>query len=212
MADTLRLFSDPHRVAYRCPWCGVPCVVAFNATLSLAGGDYGLTTCSNPSCGQPALIRVPEKGLINGRHPREGSHVGGYVYPAAEPVSYRPEAVPPGISRDFQEGLRCQAAGYLIGAALVGRRVLQSAVRDRGGAGRSLQAEIDSLADGVLAPQLKAHAHEVRLIGNEAAHDGNSVGAEDVDDLMTYTTLVLDHLYVMPARLAATQLRRRPPS
>jgi Domain of unknown function (DUF4145) len=126
------------------------------------------------------------------------------IYPAPLPT-YSEPAVPEQLRFEFTEALQSRASGFLIGAALVGRRVLQAAVRERGGTGRNLQDEIDSLPS--LSQAYKAHAHQVRLIGNDAAH-ADPVTAVDVADLIDFTEMVLAELYVNPARLAAAQQRR----
>jgi len=114
--------------------------------------------------------------------------------------------VPERIRRDFQETLRCRATGFNYAAALVGRRVLQAAVRERGGKGKDLKEEIESLT--TLSAQLKAHAHEVRFTGNDAAH-ADEVSEDEVDDLLEFTEEVLRALYVLPSKLEAAQSRRK---
>jgi hypothetical protein len=117
--------------------------------------------------------------------------------------------VPPEIRRDFEEALQCEAAEFKYGAALVvGRRVLQAAVRDKGGNGRDLKAEIDSLPTDTLNAPLKESAHEIRFVGNDAAH-ADEVTDGDVTDLLGFTRDVLHSLYVVPHRVAA---RKKPPA
>lgn len=84
--------------------------------------------------------------------------------------------------------------------------MLQAAVRSRGGTGKDLKAEINSLSTDVLNAPLKESAHEVRGVGNEAAHAGD-LKAEDVADLLAFTGDVLHSLYVVPFRVTA---RKKP--
>jgi len=170
---------------------------------SSAKQSWHLAHCKNAECGRCTLVLVDgdERGFA--QFDAMAKHAIS-LFPAPAPTYAQP-AVPKEIATEFTEALRCQAAGFFIGAALVGRRVLQSAIRERSGTGRNLQEEIDSLPK--LSEAYKAHAHQVRLIGNDAAHAG-TITEEDVVDLIDFTDLILAELYVNPARLAAAQQRR----
>jgi hypothetical protein len=162
--------------------------------------------CTSEHCGRPILVQIPMgqgwpwSHLDTSNPGADNCHGIPEVYPACRP-EYAEEGVPEAIRRDFQEALQCQAAGFKFGAALVGRRVLQAAVRERGGSGRNLELEIDSLSPDVLNAPLKESAHDVRHVGNEAAH-AEEVEDEDVAALLEFTRDVLHSLYVVPHRVA----------
>jgi hypothetical protein len=128
------------------------------------------------------------------------------VIPPAIPT-YSGAGVPEQIVRDFTEALRCEASDFLLGAALVGRRVLQAAVRDKGGTGNDLKTEINSLDPNLLPDLYKKQAHEIRFVGNDAAH-ADDVSADEVADLIQFTTQVLHQLYVMPEQVRVAAERR----
>jgi hypothetical protein len=180
------------QLSYTCPWCDSAGIADHYAYRSTDAYDYTVLECPEPTCRQFTLIRAAKGALTH-----DSGTIAVDTYPADLPQC-RLEGLPNEICDEFTEALRCQAHGFLLGAALVGRRVLQKAVRDRGGTGRNLQAEIDSLPDAVLSSQLKAHAHEVT--------------ADDARDLIDFTELVLQHLYTMPHRLNERIRRRTPPS
>ena len=114
---------------------------------------------------------------------------------------YKPPGVPEDIAADLEEALNCYASGFRLGAAVVGRRVLQAALVDKGATKRDLVEQINELTDDVLPRQLKVAAHHVRLIGNDAAHV-RAVSATDVESLLSFVRLVLHQLYILPHELA----------
>ena len=52
-----------------------------------------------------------------------------------------------------------------------------------------------------LTPDLAAWSHEVRLGGNDAAHDEEPFDKEDAERLSTFTRLVLLYLFTLPGML-----------
>lgn len=180
---------------YRCPWCS-RAVTTPSTTESARCHKTGelayVVSCSDPQCGRASLV------LVSGH----GRGVNALA-PAPRP-SYAPAGVPAGVAADFQEALGCQASGYHYGAALVGRRVLQVVVRELGAPESNLKKEINSVSDEKLPKQFKDAAHQVRLVGNDAAH-ADQVTPEQVEHLLRFVGQVLDYVYVMPAQLAAVQ-------
>jgi len=121
---------------------------------------------------------------------------------------YAPEpkgCIPEEVQKDFEEALQCFDAGFIKGAACVGRRALQAAVREQGAKPGQLRDEIDSLDK--LTANKKAEAHVVRLTGNEGAHP-EPITKTDCLDLLELTEGILEDLYVTPAKLEARRLRR----
>jgi hypothetical protein len=159
--------------------------------------------------------------LIHGQAGQPIPHVQD-VFPTFLP-SYQEAAVPDAIRVDLEEALRCDAAGFYIGAALVGRRALQTAIRNvtpadvknlrderlanNGRKFPNLWEEINDLPDSVLGKTHRDAAHGVRLIGNDAAHS-DPVSADDAAELLDFTSEVLRQLYVFPAQVKAHQERR----
>lgn len=122
------------------------------------------------------------------------------IYPSPQ-ARYAPDGVPEEIAQDFEETLNCQGAGFMYGAAVVGRRALQNALIDKGAKGRDLVDQINELNDEELPKRLKIAAQHVRLIGNDAAH-AREVTADDVAALVNFAGLVLEQMYVLPHEIA----------
>ncbi len=52
-----------------------------------------------------------------------------------------------------------------------------------------------------LTPSLAEWAHQIRLDGNDAAHDEEPFSKEDAERLQTFTELVLLYLFTLPGKL-----------
>ncbi len=194
------------KLSYMCPWCLVPTSSGTKMAVDRGHESFHTVECGHAACAKPSLVRV--------RHQHtawvfvqtgDGSQVEGY--PPALP-SYVKDGVPSNIARDFTEALRCQASGFPLAASLVGRRVLQAAVQNRGGRGNNLKEEIESLDPNLLPDLYKKQAHEVRFVGNAAAH-AEDVSKDEVEDLIGFTRQVLQHLYVMPEQVRVAEERRQ---
>jgi Domain of unknown function (DUF4145) len=63
---------------------------------------------------------------------------------------------------------------------------------------------------GTISQNLFDKANEVRLWGNMAKHEGlhESITASDAEDLLTYVELILNAVYVEPAKLANLKQKR----
>lgn len=212
----MRPISVSKRIAYPdrtisvdadCPWCDCHQTGLGTYVSVLPDEVWAVLACASSSCRRAFLIRIPLAGTIpwpslDIDEPSLRNAWGQpEIYPRPTP-QYQDQGVPDPIRRDFEEALQCFAAGHVFGAALVGRRVLQAAVRNSGGTGPNLKAEIDSLSQEKLGPLLKAAAHEVRLVGNEAAH-AEEISIDDGDALLEFTRDVLEALYTLPFRIAA---------
>jgi hypothetical protein len=205
--------SKDAKLSYTCPWCNTETSSRIEAGSTRAGDEYSsglvmLGHCAHGGCGAPVLVVWTSQ---HGFHwfnalTREAEMFSLRIIPPALPT-YKGAGVPQPIARDFTEALRSDASGFLLGASLVGRRVLQAAVRDKGGTGKDLKAEINSLDANLLPDLYKKQAHEIRLVGNDAAH-AEDISADEVADLIQFTTQVLDHLYVMPEQVRLAAERR----
>lgn len=82
------------------------------------------------------------------------------------------------------------------------RRALQNICLDKKTKEDSLQKQIDSLfKDGIITKDLKIWAHEVRYVGNDAAHPSSEkqpVSREDAEDILNLLEQFTDVLYIAP--------------
>jgi hypothetical protein len=130
------------------------------------------------------------------------------MMPAPSP-SYAEAGVPADIAEDMQEAIRAHAFGLNTAAGVLGRRVIEMMTREKNAAGGNLKARIDDLCTkGVVPQNMKEHAHEIRAVGNDAAHETAKFSADDAADVLDFAREVLHHVYVAPHRLAESRKRR----
>lgn len=127
--------------------------------------------------------------------------------PCAEDLSFLPEK----IARLFRDLLEIKsrmpsmrAPSLLISGC---RSVLEEAVRDLGGEGRTLYDRIcDLRKKGVITEPLADWAHIIRNYGNRAAHEIEAT-MEDAEEILEFTRVFLQLTYEIPARIRE---KRRP--
>jgi hypothetical protein len=194
-----------------CPWCSVATETIAKAHTYDRMHAYLLVQCAQRgSCGRSCLVMVRHSGSVApGQSVVSPVPVAGTTYPSRQ-VMYAPEGVDPSIAADFTEALRCREQGFLFASALVARRVLQTTARSIVGKMKDLYTEIEAIPLDRISKALRDAAHEVRFLGNAAAHAG-TVTEADVDELLAFTDAYLDHLFVLPAKVARVKAARTAP-
>lgn len=183
--------SVSYRVQFTCPFCAQGVSSNFSA-VSRDPFTQMFGICPGVGCGRAVLVagEGPDATLLP--NPR---------------ANFAPPGVPPQMAEEFREALNCQLAGFHLGASVVGRRVLQQAVRAVVGRLKNLYTEIKAVPDATLSTAVKDAADHVRLIGNDAAHE-DPVTPDDAAALLEFTEQVLQILYVTPAKVAALTAKR----
>ncbi|MCV0369591.1 MAG: DUF4145 domain-containing protein [Filomicrobium sp.] len=51
-------------------------------------------------------------------------------------------------------------------------------------------------------------ADEIRIVGNDAAHDAAELAKEDVDEIAEFVDAFLQYVFTMPAKFARRQSRK----
>ncbi len=129
-----------------------------------------------------------------------------------------PEHVPPDIQAAFNEGARCQSVKCFNAAGAMYRLCVDFATKarlpetDRDGLNskirRSLGLRLQWLfAQGLLPDALQELSACIKEDGNDGAHAGSLTEVE-ADDLLDFTTALLERLYTEPERLRLAQARR----
>lgn len=132
------------------------------------------------------------------------------MYPKSLP-GHVDEKIPEPIKTDFREALVCEAAGSYRGAAALARRTLQVICIDKGAPeNKKLHQQVDWLFDNnIVTNEIKEWAHEVRYVGNDAAHpNATDVTREDARDILELLQSMCEVLYIAPARAAARKAKR----
>lgn len=120
-------------------------------------------------------------------------------------------SVPKGIRNAFAEAVRCLNAKSYTAAAIMCRKTLEGVCEEHKVPGKALQQRIEALKDaGVIEGRLYQWADELRLVGNEAAHDVSiEVTAQDASDTVDFTRAVLEYVYTFRDQFERFKQRRQ---
>jgi hypothetical protein len=112
--------------------------------------------------------------------------------------------IPEKIKEDYDEALLCLSVGAIRGAAILARRAVQTICKDKGAAKNDLKDQIDELfVNNIITKDLQSWAHEVRYVGNDAAHpNAQEVTPEDAEEIIDLLDSLCEVLYIAPAKAA----------
>lgn len=188
--DTYITFKDSHLVAVcKCDYCGYPNIAMkpYDKLGGLTFSDSSFATGNGIEA--EYLYWLPE-----------------------EPLGREFEEVPEHIADAASEAYACFSIRSYRAAILMARSVLEATAKDKGVEKGNLASKIDALADnGVISPQIKDEAHEIRYLGNDMAHGDfvEPVTEEDADDMLGFLATFLNYVYQMPAAIRKRQDARR---
>lgn len=136
------------------------------------------------SCAMPVLVR----------------NDGDVIFPAPlpTPTDYR---IPEHIRVDLEEAKLCFNVGAYRGCAVLARRSMQAACLEIGAKKRDLRDQIDELhTQGLITNDLKEWAHEIRYVGNDAAHPNKEdVTEDDAIAILQLCEQFMQVIFVTPA-------------
>lgn len=127
------------------------------------------------------------------------------------PQAQIPSSLPAPIERSLRQAERNFAAKDCEdAAAIMYRRALESAIKDKfPDAKGTLAARIDKAVTlGGLPQFMSDWAHEVRLVGNDGAHDLEGVSRVDLEAARGFVDAFLRYLYSLPAMVEERRAKR----
>lgn len=167
------------------------------------GEHYYISVCGR--CSQPFMIRESLFGI-----PGEFETVTDekVLYPTEPKLALG--GVPNMIKSAYDQASRSFSASLFEPCALMCRKCLEATCKTLSAKGRDLNSRLQSLYDsGHIDRRLLDWAHEIRLIGNEAAHDTDTkVTKRDARDVLDFTEAILIYVFSLTARFQAFQARR----
>lgn len=167
------------------------------------GEHYSVCTCAR--CGQPFLVRESYYGI-----PAEFETITEttILYPSGSKLQL--EGLPSNIRSAYDQAARSFTAALYEPCVLMCRKCLEATCVTLGGSGRTLDAKLKSLFEaGKIDVRLLDWAHEIRLIGNEAAHDiTTSMTKTDARDVLDFTEAILIYVFSLTTRFEAFKGRR----
>lgn len=130
-----------------------------------------------------------------------------------------PQHIPDDIALAFTEGAVCIVTNCWNAAASMFRLCIDLSTKSLlpeeniEGLNNHIRGKLAPRLDWLFASNRLPNALEelskcIKDDGNDAAHDGN-IRREDAEDLLDFTTLLLERLYTEPERLRLAQIRRQ---
>lgn len=167
------------------------------------GEHYYVCLCGR--CNQPFLIRQSLFGI-----PAEFETVTEetVLYPSEKKLLLAD--VPTAIQSAYDQAARSFSSSLFEPCVLMCRKCLEATCKNFGAKGRDLASRLHSLSDsGHIDSRLLNWAHEIRLIGNEAAHDPDTtVTKRDAGDVFDFTEAILIYVFSLTSRFEAFRARR----
>ena len=161
--------------------------------------------CLYSRCSQPFLIRQSLYGI-----PAEFESVTDekILYPSEKKLPL--DDVPNTIKSAYDQAARSFSASLFEPCVLMCRKCLEATCKNLRAKGRDLNSKLQSLFDGGhIDSRLLNWAHEIRLIGNEAAHDPDTkVTKRDARDVLDFTEAILIYIFFLTSRFEAFRVRR----
>lgn len=200
----------------QCPRCSVAIkpVAQANSFVNDAATNWNLMVWTCPACNR-AFVTIARMAFTGGPKAREASFESQdemIVWPRS---SSRPP-VPPDVPEEYAS--LAQEAGLILAdspraSAALSRRCLQQMLREKAGAPPSeLYHEIEwAVTNAGLPSHATESLHELRVIGNMAAHPNKSTATGDylevepgeADWTLDVLDALFDHYFVGPARTAS---------
>lgn len=180
-----------------CPFC------ASRSTFHSIGQDHqfgqndertgiGFRYCANEKC-KAVLTVIFKKGKVMRTYP--GLSMGINV-----------ANVPASVADAFKEAEACMANNCFVAAAIMIRKTLEELCNERGAMGKNLFQRVEEIIQKTLLPKALAEAmHELRLLGNDAAHieskSFETIGNDELRLSMEFTQEIVKGIYQYDALL-----------
>ena len=207
----------PKPISLRCPYCGE--LGVFEGLISASSTMYdasineivtfGIRRCPNPQC--KGIIFLA--GFIDIKTNSEEI----FVFPVSVPFDFNKAQIPPKIAELLEESIECYSNGCYIASAIMIRRTLEEICATEGAEGDTLEKRIDNLKGKVVLPQkLFKGLHNLRLMGNDAAHvkskNYDKIGEKEVKVAIEFTRELLKALYQYDELLAELEKLKKKPN
>lgn len=113
--------------------------------------------------------------------------------------------IPLQLERVYVETVKALNEGQLVLCGMGVRAVVESIVKDQKASGKLLSDQIDSLAkQGMLTTSGAAILHQVRALGNEAAHEVVAHGKDELSLALDVIDNLLQAVYILPTQASST--------
>lgn len=175
----------------RCPNCGKEGTLESLNELQdiMAEAEYiiGQRRCPNTKCHTYVVVIYKHGGEIIDSYP-------------AERIDFEKNNIPQNVLKTLEEAISCHVARCYKASAMMIRRTLEEICHDKKATGDDLLKRIESLRSLIVIPkELLDGMHELRLLGNDAAHIEakfyDDIGKEEVETSIEFTKEILKSIY-----------------
>jgi hypothetical protein len=204
-------------LTYRCPHCrteyvGLRVVSFMSIKNWQCAAHLMCPKCNLPSCG---ILDAP--GGANIRPDQVLGHPGDLLddkwqvleFWPTPPAPAIPEHIPDAVGRALLQAERnAVTAGNEEAAGIMYRKALDLAITSIAADVKgNLKSRIEKLVERHdLTPSLGDWANQIRVLGNEAAHEEEPPTRDDLEALRGFTGLVLQYLFTLPAQVKMRKL------
>jgi hypothetical protein len=131
------------------------------------------------------------------------------LYPSSRQISL--EGIPATIARAYSSAARSFSVGLYEPCVIMSRKCLEAVCQELGATKGNLKQRLSTLRDtGKIDQKLLAWADELRVIGNDAAHDLETVIEKaDARDALDFVEAILMYVFTLNRRFEEFLKRRR---
>ena len=161
--------------------------------------------CICPRCDQPFLIKQSIIG-VSGEYEIVSDET--LLYPNESKIFT--EELPQSVKTAYDQAAKALHTSLFESAVLMSRKCLEAICKIFNSNGRNLNQRLATLyKNGHIDSRLYNWANEIRLIGNEAAHDFDTkITSEDARDVFEFTEAILIYIFSLTKRFESLKARR----
>jgi Domain of unknown function (DUF4145) len=173
--NSYRQSQQGHPIKMRCPQCGQKAILSQTGMPDMDGFVletphqifWGTRLCPDETCGQ--LIFIVGRG--------QGEVIESFP---VEAIDFDSTDIPAPVLAAFKEAVDCHTHGCYKASAIMVRKTLEEVCAEREAEGHNLAERLEDLRGKVPLPKEMLDAlHDLRLLGNDAAH----VELKDFDEV-----------------------------
>jgi len=158
-----------------------------------------------PRCDQPFLIKRSLYGV-----PGEFETIVDEVILYPNQLKFPVENLPPTVQTAYEQAKKAFNAGLYEACVLMCRKTIEATCKSLNASGKNLYHRLEKLKNlGYLDQRLLNWSHEIRDIGNDAAHDVNTeITIDDAKDILDLTEAILLYIFSLNNRFIEYKRRK----
>ena len=133
------------------------------------------------------------------------------IWPKRQPAE-APQYLPTNVASFYMQGLDSLKRKNFDAARTMFRKSLDVGLKNIDPAGKgSLERRIDSVPETTgVTPAMKSWAHQIRHLGNDAAHEDEPFTHDEAQALQSFTELFLTYAFTLPGMLIERREATKP--